>query len=122
MHFVFSFRIDEWTEGVMSVTSTCCQKCSIIHWMISIIKPVSLNTQNSYIKMCVFHSSWEEKTVYHILSLLCIHSSYIVIHILKMVKIANFSLYGIQATDQLSVFLSLCFSFKIPFTCAPHGD
>ena len=106
----------------MSVTSSYCQKCSIIHWMISIIKPVSLNTQNSYIKMCVFHSSLEEKTLFHILSLLCIHNSYIVIHILKMVKIANFSLYGIQETDKFSVFLPLCFSFKIPFTCAPNGD
>ena len=40
MSFVINFRIDLWLESVLSITSS--QKCSFIHFVISIVKLISL--------------------------------------------------------------------------------
>ena len=45
MSLVINFSIDNWTESKLSITSS--QKCSLIHLVISIIKPISLNIQNA---------------------------------------------------------------------------
>ena len=42
---VINFSIDKWTESMLSITSS--QKCSPIHLVIPIIKPISLNIQNA---------------------------------------------------------------------------
>ena len=41
MSLVIYFSIDKWTESMLSITSS--QKCSLIHLVIPIIKPISLN-------------------------------------------------------------------------------
>ena len=46
MYLVINFSIDKWTESMLSITSS--QKCSLIHLVIPIIKPISLNIQNAY--------------------------------------------------------------------------
>ena len=45
MSLVINFSIDKWTESMLSITSS--QKCSLIHLVIPIIKPLSLNIQNT---------------------------------------------------------------------------
>ena len=45
MSLVINFSIDKWTESMLSITSS--QKCSLIHLVIPIIKPISLNIQNA---------------------------------------------------------------------------
>ena len=45
MSLVINFSIDKWTESMLSITSS--QKCSLIHLVISIIKPIRLNIQNA---------------------------------------------------------------------------
>ena len=45
MPLVINFSIDKWTESMLSITSS--QKCSLIHLVIPIIKPISLNIQNA---------------------------------------------------------------------------
>ena len=45
MSLMIKLRIDKWTESVLSITSS--QKCSLIHLVIPIIIPVSLNIQNA---------------------------------------------------------------------------
>ena len=45
MYLVINFSIDKWTESMLSITSS--QKRSLIHLVISIIKPISLNIQNA---------------------------------------------------------------------------
>ena len=45
MSLVINFSIHKWTESMLSITSS--QKCSLIHLMIPIIKPISLNIQNT---------------------------------------------------------------------------
>ena len=45
MSLVINFSIDKWTESMLSITSS--QKCSLIHLVISIIKPISLSIQNA---------------------------------------------------------------------------
>ena len=45
MSLVVNFSIDKWTESMLSITSS--QKCSLIHLVIPIIKPISLNIQNA---------------------------------------------------------------------------
>ena len=45
MSLVVNFSINKWTESMLSITSS--QKCSLIHLMIPIIKPISLNIQNT---------------------------------------------------------------------------
>ena len=45
MSLVINFGIDKWTESMLSITSS--QKCSLIHLVIPIIKPISLNIQNA---------------------------------------------------------------------------
>ena len=42
---VINFSIDKLTESMLSITSS--QKCSLIHLVIPIIKPISLNIQNA---------------------------------------------------------------------------
>ena len=44
MSLVINFSIDKWTESMLSITSS--QKCSLIHLVIPIIKPISLNIKN----------------------------------------------------------------------------
>ena len=43
MSLVINFSIDKWTKSMLSITSS--QKCSLIHLVIPIIKPISLNIQ-----------------------------------------------------------------------------
>ena len=43
MSLVINFSIGKWTESMLSITSS--QKCSLIHLVIPIIKPISLNIQ-----------------------------------------------------------------------------
>ena len=38
MSLVINFSIDKWTESMLSITSS--QKCSLIHLVIPIIKPI----------------------------------------------------------------------------------
>ena len=45
MSLVMNFSIDKWTESMLSIASS--QKCSLIHLVILIIKPISLNIQNA---------------------------------------------------------------------------
>ena len=45
MSLVINFSIDKWTESMLSLTSS--QKFSLIHLVIPIIKPISLNIQNA---------------------------------------------------------------------------
>ena len=45
MSLVINFSIDKWTESMLSITSS--QKCSLIHLVIPIIKPIILNIQNA---------------------------------------------------------------------------
>ena len=45
MSLVINFSIDKWTESMLSITSS--HKCSFIHLVIPIIKPISLNIQNA---------------------------------------------------------------------------
>ena len=45
MSLAINFSIDKWTEIMLSITSN--QKCSLIHLVIPIIKPISLNIQNA---------------------------------------------------------------------------
>ena len=45
MSVVINFSIDKWTESMLSITFS--QKCSLIHLVIPIIKPISLNIQNA---------------------------------------------------------------------------
>ena len=45
MSLVINFSIDKWTKSMLSITSS--QKCSLIHLVIPIIKPISLNIQNA---------------------------------------------------------------------------
>ena len=45
MSLVINFSIDKWTENMLSITSS--QKCNLIHLVIPIIKPISLNIQNA---------------------------------------------------------------------------
>ena len=45
MSLVINFSIEKWTESVLSITSN--QKCSLVHLVIPIIKPISLNIQNA---------------------------------------------------------------------------
>ena len=45
MSLVINFSIDKWTESMLRITSS--QKCSLIHLVIPIIKPISLNIQNA---------------------------------------------------------------------------
>ena len=44
MSLVINFRIDKWTESMLNITSS--QKCILIHLIIPIVKPISLNIQN----------------------------------------------------------------------------
>ena len=44
MSLVINFTIDKWTECMLSITSS--QKCSLLHLVIPIIKPISLNIKN----------------------------------------------------------------------------
>ena len=41
MSLVINFRIDKWTESMLSITSS--QKCSLVPLVIPIVKPISLN-------------------------------------------------------------------------------
>ena len=43
---VINFSIDKWTESMLSITSS--QKCRLIHLVIPIIEPISLNIQNAW--------------------------------------------------------------------------
>ena len=43
MSLVINFSIDKWTESMLSITSS--QKCSLIHLVIPIIKPISLKSK-----------------------------------------------------------------------------
>ena len=45
IHLVINSSIDKWTESMLSITSS--QKCSLIHLVIPIIKPISLNIKNA---------------------------------------------------------------------------
>ena len=45
MSLVINFSIDKWTESMLSIISS--QKCSLIHLVIPVIKPISLNIQNA---------------------------------------------------------------------------
>ena len=45
MSLVINFNIDKWTESMLSITSS--QKCSLIHLVNPIIKPISFNIQNA---------------------------------------------------------------------------
>ena len=45
MSLVINFSINKWTESMLSIISS--QKCSLIHLVIPIIKPISLNIQNA---------------------------------------------------------------------------
>ena len=43
MSLVINFSIDKWTESMLSITSS--QKCNLMHLVIPITKPISLNIQ-----------------------------------------------------------------------------
>ena len=43
MSLVINFSMDKWTWSLLSITSS--QKCSLIHLVIPIIKPIRLNTK-----------------------------------------------------------------------------
>ena len=45
IYLVINSSIDKWTESMLSITSS--QKCSLIHLVIPIIKPISLNIKNA---------------------------------------------------------------------------
>ena len=45
MSLVINFRIDKWTESMLSITSS--QKCSLIHLLIPIVKLIGPNIQNA---------------------------------------------------------------------------
>ena len=46
MSLVINFSIDKWTESMLNIASS--QKCSLIYFVIPMIKPISLNIQNVY--------------------------------------------------------------------------
>ena len=46
MTLVINYRINKWMESMLSITSS--QKCSLLHLVIPIVKPISLNIQNAY--------------------------------------------------------------------------
>ena len=45
MPLVINLSIDKWMESMLSIISS--RKCSLIHLVIPIIKPISLNIQNA---------------------------------------------------------------------------
>ena len=57
MSLVIKFRIDKWMESMLSITSS--QKCSLIHLVIHIVKPISLKMRKtgmgSELKMKAMH-------------------------------------------------------------------